>query len=173
MRIICFPHFYYLSEVSRLVEMGLALRRLEQDVVFFSHGGTYEHVAREAGFEVLAVSPEMSKERAEEYMAFNRGEKGNPFRDSFFTYEELQAYVPSEADAFRQARADAGLILSKWDINRCSLGRALEQLLSDSRLRENMLRLKSLQDKVDGPAVAAREIVKFLGASNGSKEVAK
>ena len=434
MRIICFPHFYYLSEVSRLVEMGLALRRLEQDVAFFSHGGAYEHVAREAGFEVLAVSPEMSKERAEEYMAFNRGEKGNPFRDSFFTYEELQAYVPSEAYAFRQARADAaligwnlpsylsaplagipilvqqpgpftapffdhkmgvfqpslfgaarrlplnrlinwwlprikiwlapynrmaeslglpqwkstldlmagdltlvmdapeilgippdelhayrpnhpsffhrlpvyryggpcfarlpgniptsiaghfdtlrpklycvmgvsgsprilrevieivaslniqavimtttilpvqggngavrvlltphapahlvnpladiaithggagtvqtaiysgtplvgvpmhleqtgnlslatrqgaGLMLSKWDINRSSLGRALEQLLSDSRLRENMLRLKSLQDKVDGPAVAAREIVKFLGASNGSKEVAK
>jgi len=64
MRIICFPHFYYLSEVSRLVEMGLALR-------------------------------------------------------------------------------------------------------------DNMLRLKSLQDKVDGPAVAASEIVKFLGASNKNKEVVK
>ncbi len=25
MKIIYFPHFYYLSEVSRLVEMGLAL----------------------------------------------------------------------------------------------------------------------------------------------------
>jgi len=40
-------------------------------------------------------------------------------------------------------------------------------------LRDNMRRLKSLQDKVDGPAVAASEIVKFLGASNKNKEVVK
>lgn len=110
MKIICFPHFYYLSEVSRLVEIGHALRWLRQEVLFFSHGGGYEYVAREAGFEVVPVEPAMSPARAAEYMAFNRGEKGNPFRDSFFTYEELQAHVPAEADAFRQARADAVLI---------------------------------------------------------------
>jgi UDP:flavonoid glycosyltransferase YjiC (YdhE family) len=109
-RIVCFPHFYYLSEVSRLVEMGLALRGLGQEVLFFSHGGGYEYVAREAGFEVTAVTPHMSPQRAADYMAFNRGETGNPFRDSFFTDVELQAYVPAEADAFRQARADAVLI---------------------------------------------------------------
>lgn len=48
MKIICFPHFYYLSEVSRLVEIGKALRSLGQDVLFFSHGGTYEYVTCEA-----------------------------------------------------------------------------------------------------------------------------
>ncbi|WKZ35140.1 MAG: glycosyltransferase [Anaerolineales bacterium] len=110
MKIICFPHFYYLSEVSRLVEMGQALRRLGQEVVFFSHGGGYEFVAREAGFEVVAVAPTMSPERAAEYMAFNRGEKGNPFRESFFTDDELAAYIAAEADAFCQARADSVLI---------------------------------------------------------------
>jgi UDP:flavonoid glycosyltransferase YjiC (YdhE family) len=110
MKIVCFPHFYYLSEVSRLVEIGQVLRGLGQEVVFFSHGGGYEYVAREAGFEITAVAPEMSPERATEYMAFNRGAKGNPFRDSFFTYDELHAYVPAEADTFRQARADAVLI---------------------------------------------------------------
>jgi hypothetical protein len=67
-------------------------------------------VAREAGFEVVAVAPTMSAQRAADYMAFNRGEKGNPFRESFFTDDELDAYVPAEADAFRQARADAVLI---------------------------------------------------------------
>jgi len=41
---------------------------------FFSHGGTYEHVAQEAGFKVVAVGPSMSPGRAAEYMAFNRGE---------------------------------------------------------------------------------------------------
>lgn len=110
MKIICFPHFYYLSEVSRLVEIGQALRALGQEAVFFSHGGTYEYVACAAGFEVVAIAPEMSPQRAADYMAFNRGEKGNPFRDSFFTDDELHAYVPAEANAFRQARADAVLI---------------------------------------------------------------
>jgi triosephosphate isomerase len=48
LKIICFPHFYCLSEVSRLVETGKALRALGQDILFFSHGG-YEYVAREVG----------------------------------------------------------------------------------------------------------------------------
>ena len=110
MRIICFPHFYYLSEVSRLVEIGRAMTALGHDVEFFSHGGPYEGVAIEAGFTVTTVEPSMSPERAADYMAFNRGDKGNPFRESFFTFEELQAYVPAEVDAFRQVRADAVLI---------------------------------------------------------------
>ena len=110
MRIVCFPHFYYLSEVSRLVEIGNALRGQGQDVLFFSHGGTYEWVARDEGFEVVAVPPTMSGERAELFMAFNRAEVGNPFRDSFFTYEELKKYVPREAEMLREASADAVLI---------------------------------------------------------------
>ena len=110
MRIVCFPHFYYLSEVSRLVEIGKALRGMGQEVVFFSHGGTYEWVAREEGFEVVGVPPAMSQKRADVYMAFNRAEVGNPFRDSFFSYEELKAYVPREADQLREVGADAVLI---------------------------------------------------------------
>jgi UDP:flavonoid glycosyltransferase YjiC (YdhE family) len=71
-------------------------------------------------------------------------------------------------------RQGAGLMLSKWDLNRCSLGCTMEKLLSESTLRENMLRLKSLQDKVDVSTVAAGEIMKFLGATNnGRKEVTK
>jgi hypothetical protein len=33
----------------------------------------------------------MSPEPAAYYMAFNRGDQGNPFRESFFNFEELQA----------------------------------------------------------------------------------
>lgn len=36
MIVVCYPHFNYLSEVFRLVEIGKVLRRLEQEVVFFS-----------------------------------------------------------------------------------------------------------------------------------------
>lgn len=110
MKIVCFPHFYYLSEVSRLVEIGKVLHGMGQDVLFFSHGGAYEYVAHDEGFEVVSVQPTMSPKRAQEYKAFNRAERGNPFKDSFFSYEELGAYVRSEADALRSAQADAVLI---------------------------------------------------------------
>ena len=70
-------------------------------------------------------------------------------------------------------RPGAGLMLSKWDLNRRSLDRALESLLADASLRENMLRLKALQDKVEGSTEAAREIVSFLGASKPSMEQAR
>ena len=114
MRIVSFPHFFYLSEVSRLVEIGKALRGMGQNVQFFSHGGPYESVARDQGFEVVPVQPTMSRERAEEYFAFNRGERGNPFRDSFFNYEELQEYVSREAASLREARAD--VVLIGWNL---------------------------------------------------------
>lgn len=114
MKVICFPHFYYLSEASRLVEIGKALHGMGHDVEFFSHGGTYEWVARDAGFDVIAVPPAMSKQRARQYMAFNRAEIGNPFRDSFFSYDELKAYVPREADMLREARAD--VVLIGWNL---------------------------------------------------------
>ncbi len=110
MKIVCFPHFFYLSEVSRLIEIGNALRKLEQEVFFFSHGGPYESFAREAGFDVVSINPTMSPERANEYMRYNRGEGSKSLSSSFFTYEELKAYVPAEADALRQVNADAVLI---------------------------------------------------------------
>ncbi len=84
------------------------------DIPFFSHGGSYEWVAQDAGFEVLPVPPMMSRERAKQYMAFNGGEVGNPFRDSFLTYEELKEYVPCEAGMLRDAKAD--VVIIGWNL---------------------------------------------------------
>ncbi len=110
MKIVCFPHFFYLSEVSRLIEIGKALIKLQQEVIFFSHGGPYESLAHEAGFEVISINPTMSPERGKEYLKYNRGEGTKSLNSSFFTDEELKAYVLAEADALRQVNADAVLI---------------------------------------------------------------
>lgn len=175
MKIICFPHFYYLSEVSRLVEIGQAVRGLGQEVVFFSHGGGYEYVAREAGFEVIAVEPHMSAQRATDYMAFNRGGAGTVQTaiHSGTPLVGIPMHLEQTGNLSLVTRQGAGLMLSKWDLNRRSLGRALERLLSDASLRQNMQRLKDLQDRVDGPAIAAQEIVSFLGASNPNMGAAR
>ncbi len=47
---------------------------------------------------------------ANEYITYNRGEGSKSLSSSFFTYEELKAYVPAEADALRQVNADTVLI---------------------------------------------------------------
>ncbi len=110
MKIVCFPHCYYLSEVSRLIEIGKQLRALQQDVVFFSHGGPYESIVRDEGFELVSVTPTMSPQRYDEFIKYNRGEGSKSLDSSFFTYEELKDYVPAEADALKQVNADAVLI---------------------------------------------------------------
>ena len=110
MKIVCLPHCYYLSEVSRLIEIGKQLRALQQDVVFFSHGGPYESIVRDEGFELVSVTPTMSPQRYDEFIKYNRGEGSKSLDSSFFTYEELKDYVPAEADALKQVNADAVLI---------------------------------------------------------------
>lgn len=45
----------------------------------------------------------------QEVIFFDRGEKGNPLRDRFFTDDELKADAPAEGAAFRQHSAGAVL----------------------------------------------------------------
>ena len=75
-----------------MIEIGNALRALEQEVVFFSHGGPYESLARDAGFEVVSITPTMSPDRYNEYIKYNRGEGSKSLSGSFFSYDELKQY---------------------------------------------------------------------------------
>ena len=52
----------------------------------------------------------MSPQRYDEFIKYNRGEGSKSLDSSFFTYEELKEYVPAEADALKQVKADAVLI---------------------------------------------------------------
>lgn len=72
-------------------------------------------------------------------------------------------HLEQTADISLVTRQGGGLMLSKWDLDTKSLGRALERLLSDPEMRAIMLRLEALQDQIDGPASAATETVSFLG----------
>jgi UDP:flavonoid glycosyltransferase YjiC (YdhE family) len=59
-------------------------------------------------------------------------------------------------------RQHAAIMLSQRDITQRKLGSILERLVFDPSFRQNMRRLKKLQDQVDGAVNAAREIVRFL-----------
>jgi UDP:flavonoid glycosyltransferase YjiC (YdhE family) len=59
-------------------------------------------------------------------------------------------------------RRGAGILLSRLDLSRRRLESSLEKLVTDISYRENMGRLKNLQDRVDGAANAAREMIRFM-----------
>ncbi len=60
----------------------------------------------------------------------------------------------------------AGIMLWKQELTKRHLSSALEALITDDGYRENMKRLKSEQDQVNGAAKAAQETVNYLSASN-------
>ena len=59
-------------------------------------------------------------------------------------------------------RQGAGIMLPRRALNRRRLTTALETVAADNSYRENMLRLKRIQDPIDGAAKAAVEMVRFL-----------
>ncbi len=79
-----FPFFANLAETSRLVRTAEKFRELGGQAVFFSHGGEYEALARDAGFAVQPVAPIYTEEQVRELMKFDQLEKyGDPFPDDW------------------------------------------------------------------------------------------
>ena len=65
------------------------------------------------------------------------------------------------------ARQGAGLMLTRFDLNRRKLAAALKKLVEEQDHRDSMQRLKRIQDPIDGAAKAADEIVRFLSGDFG------
>ncbi len=59
-------------------------------------------------------------------------------------------------------RRGAGIMLSRKAVSRRRLAVALERIVTHDAYRENMRRLKRLQDPIDGASNAAREMVRFV-----------
>jgi len=94
-----FPLFYNLAETGRA--LLIAKRYVEQGgkAVFFSHGGQYESLVKEHGFEVIRVEPIYSQEFIDDLWKFSRLEKtGSPF-----PLQILKTHVEHEISAYNKA----------------------------------------------------------------------
>ncbi|UCH72263.1 MAG: glycosyltransferase family 1 protein, partial [Thermoplasmatales archaeon] len=67
-----FPVFYNLSDTARLIMIAKRYRKIGGKVIFFSHGGKYEKMARDSGFEIIGVKPIMSDSSIESVWNFHR-----------------------------------------------------------------------------------------------------
>jgi UDP:flavonoid glycosyltransferase YjiC (YdhE family) len=105
-----FPFFANLAETSRLVRTAEKFRELGGQVVFFSHGGDYEELARESGFAVEAVTPIYTEEQIRDLMKFDQLEKwGDPFPDDW-----LIEHVLSEERAY--ANRGVSLVVTGFNV---------------------------------------------------------
>ncbi len=121
MTICCFPNCAYLSETSRMIAVYQKLVAMGEPVVMATHGGTYEFVLRDEGIPFHRVPPHMSDERAQEYVATNRGERG---LHGFYQTDELRQHVKSEMAFFREN--DVSVVLTGWTLSNSLSTRAAE-----------------------------------------------
>ena len=92
-----FPAFFNLAETSRLVRIAERYRELGGQAIFFSHGGDYEVLAKEAGFPIQSVEPIYTEEQIQDLMKYDHLEKlGDPFPDDWLiehVLNEERAYT--------------------------------------------------------------------------------
>ena len=101
-----FPLSYNLAETGRAVLVAKRYMELGGRVVFFSHGGKYEYLIQEFGFDLIKVNPRYTDEMVKEIVSINRGEKpGVPYKVSF-----LREAIKGEIDAFK--KTDVKMVVS-------------------------------------------------------------
>lgn len=102
------PHCGFLSETSRLLAIGQALRARGVPVLFASHGGPYQRVIEDAGFRVEPLAPAMDGARCAGFIRdlVQIGRPGVELQPA----DEVRASVDSEVALFRRHGVQAVLI---------------------------------------------------------------
>ncbi|MCK4365169.1 MAG: hypothetical protein KAW45_03905 [Thermoplasmatales archaeon] len=85
-----FPLFYNLSESGRAVLVAERFTELGGKAIFFSHGGEYEYLAKDLGFEIIRVKPFFTKEILARYQKVVRGEKNQQLYPKGFIDEAIK-----------------------------------------------------------------------------------
>lgn len=79
-----FPLFYNLAETGRAILVAKRYIELGGKAVFFSHGGKYEYLAKDFGYDIVRVNPIYTEESIRRKIRINRGEqKGIPYSEAF------------------------------------------------------------------------------------------
>jgi UDP:flavonoid glycosyltransferase YjiC (YdhE family) len=93
-----FPLFYNLSETGRGVLIAKQYQNLGGKVVFFSHGGQYEYLAKEMGFDIIRVKPFFTDEFLNNYYKrIRENVKGQLYPPDF-----VKEAIKNEIEAFKQ-----------------------------------------------------------------------
>ena len=97
-----FPLSYNLAETGRAVMIAKRYKELGGGVVFFSHGGEYEHLARDLEYDIIRVKPHYNEESIDRFVRICRGDqRGLPYTETVLrelVRNEIEAYKKTEVD---------------------------------------------------------------------------
>lgn len=97
-----FPQFANLAEAGRAVMIAKRYTEIGGKVIFFSHGGRFEFLARDNGFQIIKVKPFFTDEKVEEWFKFMSLET---FKLKTLVQEEwLFQNVEEEIKAFKEMK---------------------------------------------------------------------
>ena len=96
-----FPAFTNLAETGRAIMIAKRYVELGGKVVLFSHGGKYEFLAKENGFNLIKVNPIIKDEQIEEYFKLLSLEK---FHSNILNENFMFEHVKEEIDAFKKTK---------------------------------------------------------------------
>ena len=101
-----FPLFYNLAETGRAVSIAKWYEKNDGKAIFFSHGGNYEYLAKEYGFEVYKVDNIFTKDFVKRFVSIIRRER----KGKLLSTEFLKKAVQNEINAFK--KKDVKLIVT-------------------------------------------------------------
>ena len=108
-----FPLTFNLAETGRAILVAKRYIELGGNIIFFSHGGTYEHLISDFGFKFVRVNPIFTDELVKHIVSVNRLEKkGFPYSESF-----INEAVREEVRAFK--KTNIKMIISYHNLISC------------------------------------------------------
>lgn len=96
-----FPSFSNLAESGRAVLIAKRYKEMGGRVIFFSHGGKYEFLAKENGFKIIKVNPIITEEHINEYFKIVALET---FHSKIFDEDFIYENVNEEITAFKKSK---------------------------------------------------------------------
>ena len=110
-----FPFFYSAGETIPLIKIAKSYMNLGGEVVFFSHGGDYEYLAEDIGFEIVRLQ-NLSK-LVEKKIPFNKLKEKVPFENLMlkqFSIEFTESLIEEEIITFRKTGIES--IVSSFNL---------------------------------------------------------
>ncbi len=105
-----FPLFYNLAETGRALLIAKRYKEIGGKVIFFSHGGEYEKLAKKMGFKVEKVEPIYSDDFIDLLWKSSRLETfKNPFN-----CKNLEEHIKNEIKAFKKNKVKLIVSTNNW-----------------------------------------------------------
>lgn len=114
-----FPSFSNLAETGRAVLIAKHYKELGGNVIFFSHGGKYEFLARDNNFQIVNVNPKITEEQIDEFFKITNLET---FNSKIFNEDFIFENVKEEIEAFK--KSEIKLLVSTHNLTSAISARA-------------------------------------------------